>query len=63
MYLAWATLGVGVARSDVIPGWAGSLLAAMAVAAWLSFLHVPVFQRVGGAAWSLALAVLGALML
>lgn len=63
LYLAWAAIGVGVARSGVFPSWAGWMVTAAAVAAWLGFLHVPVFERFGAAVWSGALAVLGVLML
>lgn len=63
LYLSWAAIGVGVARSGAFPQWLGWAVAAAAVAAWLSFLHVPVFQRFAGPLWPVTLALLGFYML
>lgn len=63
MYLSWVAIGTGLTRSGLFPAWLGWLLAAASVAAWLSFLHVPVFQRFAGAVWPLAVALLGVFLL
>lgn len=60
MFLSWVPIGIAVGRSGVFPAWLGWLVAAAAVGAWLSFLHVPVFQRLAGPIWPLTVALLGA---
>lgn len=63
VYLSWLAMGVGIVRSGMFPPWLGWAVAISATAAWLGFLHVPMFQRVGAAAWSLAVAVVGVFLL
>lgn len=60
MYLSWLVLGVGLARVPAFPQWLGWAMAVGALAGWLSFLHVPVLERVGGALWSMAITLVGA---
>lgn len=63
VYLSWLAMGAGIVRSGLFPPWLGWLVAITAAAAWLGFLHVPIFQRVGAVAWSLAIAVVGLFLL
>lgn len=63
MYLAWIPLGIGLARTGVVPAWSGWTVAGAAVVGWLHFLHVPVVQRVGGPVWPLAIALVGGTLL
>jgi len=58
MFLSWVPIGLAISRSGVFPGWLGWLVAASAVAGWLSFLHVP-GVRLAGPLWPLALALVG----
>lgn len=59
MFLSWVPIGVGIGRSGSFPSWLGWAVAAAAVAAWLSSLHVPVFQRLAAPLWPLAVALVG----
>ncbi len=59
MFLSWVPIGFAIARSGVFSAWLGWLAAGSAVAAWLSFLHVPFFQRWAGPVWPLTLALIG----
>lgn len=59
MFLSWIPIGVAVTHSPILPSWLGWLVAASAVAAWLAFLHVPVFQRLASPLWPLAILLLG----
>jgi hypothetical protein len=63
MFLSWAPIGMAIRRSDVVPSWLGWVIAGSAIAAWLSFLHVPGFQRFAGPIWPLTLVVLGIFVL
>ena len=58
-FLSWIPIGLGLGRSGVLPSWLGWFVAAAAVATWLGFLHVPVFQRLAGPLWPLAVALVG----
>lgn len=58
-FLSWVAIGVGLSRSGVFPAWLGWCVAGGAIAAWLSFLHVPVFQRYGAPLWPIAVALVG----
>jgi len=58
-YLSWATLGVGLAQSGRWSPWTGWSTVAGAVAGWLAFLHVPIFQSIGGPAWAVSILLLG----
>jgi hypothetical protein len=60
MYLSWVGLGVGLARVPAFPSWLGWGVGVAAVAGWLSFLHVPVLERVAGPLWPIAIALVGA---
>jgi hypothetical protein len=59
MFLSWIPIGVAVTHSAIFPSWLGWLVAASAAAAWLGFLHVPVFQRLASPLWPLAILLLG----
>jgi hypothetical protein len=62
-FLSWAAIGFGLARSSQFPVWLGWVVAFAAVAGWLGFLHVPVFQRWGGPLWPLAVVLVGIVVL
>ncbi len=59
MYLSWIVLGVAVSQSGIFPSWLGWSVMAGAAAGWLSFLHVPGLQQIGGPLWALSLVLLG----
>lgn len=59
MFLSWVPIGLAIGHSSAFPTWVGWVVACSAVAAWLSFLHVPVFQRLGGPFWPLAIVLVG----
>ena len=63
MFLSWIPLGVGLTRTALFPDWAGWFVAVAAVAAWLNFLHVPVFQQYAGPFWPVSILLLGILIL
>lgn len=52
-----------VSPQEVVDRLTHQAVAISATAAWLGFLHVPMFQRAGAAAWSLAVAVVGVFLL
>jgi len=58
-YLSWAVLGAGLARSGHWGAWTGWTSVAGALAGWLGFLHVPIFQSIGGPAWAVSILLLG----
>ena len=60
MFLSWVALGVGLARVPAFPPWLGWAVAVGALAGWLSFLHVPVLDRVAGPLWPIAIVLVGA---
>ena len=62
-FLSWLPIGVGLARTPGLPPWLGWIVALTALIAWLSFLHVPPFERVGSPLWPVALALLGVFVL
>lgn len=59
LYLSWVVLGAAVMQSGVFPSWLGWSVMAGAAAGWLSFLHVPVLQQIGGPLWTLSVVLLG----
>lgn len=59
MFLSWVPMGVGLTHSATFPTWLGWLVAGSAVASWLGFLHVPLFQRLAGPLWPLAIVLVG----
>lgn len=62
-FLSWIPLGIGLARVPAFPAWLGWAVAASALAAWLSFLHAPFFQRLASPLWPLAIALVGVYVL
>jgi len=62
-FLSWVPIGVGLVRVAAFPTWVGWFVALAALSGWLSFLHVPVFQRVAGPLWPLAVTLSGVLVL
>lgn len=59
MFLSWVPIGLAVSKSGVFPSWLGWLVAISAVGTWLGFLHVPVFDRLAGPVWPLAVLLVG----
>ena len=60
VFLSWVLLGGGLTRVASLPTWLGWVVALAAVLGWLGFLHVPLFQRVAGPLWPLAVLLVGA---
>lgn len=59
MFLSWVPIGLAISHSGVLPSWLGWVVSCSALAAWLSFLHVPVFQRLAGPVWPLSIVLVG----
>ena len=62
-FLSWVPIGVGLVRTPSLPRWLGWTVALTSLIGWLSFLHVPPFERVGGPLWPLAVALVGMFVL
>lgn len=59
LFLSWILIGMGLTRSGLFAYWLGWSVVAGAAAGWLSFLHVPVFQQIGGQLWPASIMILG----
>jgi hypothetical protein len=62
LFLSWIVLGIALIRSQMFSSWIAWIIMAGAAGGWLGFLHISIFQQIGGSMWPASLICLGVYM-